>query len=307
MSKEFKDGSGIRKYYNAVAENYYQQYEIDNLYNISFDYPANYFRLQLLLKSFTSKNIKKVIEVGVGDGTPLTMMARSGMDVWGFDLSEKMVAKAQEAMRKIGLEPERIFWGDIQDPLTFTHVLKNGQFDGVIAMGVMPHIENDDLVLHNMISLLRPGGSIFVEFRNKLFSLFTFNRYTADFILNDLLKDVDNKVKECVARDLATRLRMDMPPIRERAAEDPEAPGYDAILAKFHNPFEAMELFKRHKFHDISFRWYHYHPAMPYLEGELPELFRKEAIRLEQESSGWRGYFLCSAFIIEAVKGRKSE
>jgi 2-polyprenyl-3-methyl-5-hydroxy-6-metoxy-1,4-benzoquinol methylase len=306
MSKEFKNENGIRKYYNAVAENYYQQYERENLYNISFEYPANYFRLQLLLKSFGNKNIEKVIEVGAGDGTPLALMARTGMDVWGFDISEKMVAKAQETLRKIGVEPERIFWGDIQDPLTFAHILKNGQFDGVVAMGVMPHVENDDLVLDNMSNLLRPGGSIFVEFRNKFFSLFTFNRYTADFILNDLLKDVDKRIRESVAKELTTRLRMDMPPLRERAIEGPEAPGYDAILAKFHNPFEAMELFKRHGFHDIIFRGYHYHPAMPYLEGEMPELFRKEAIRLEHETSGWRGFFLCSAFIIEAVKGRES-
>ena len=306
MSKKSRDEDGIRKYYDAVAETYYQQYRRENLYNISLDYPGNYFRLQLLLRSFTGKNIQKVIEVGVGDGTPLAMMARSGMEVWGFDFSEKMVAKAQEAMKKIGLEPERIFWGDIQDPLTFTHVLENGPFDGVIAMGVMPHVENDDLVLDNMSSLLRPGGSIFVEFRNKLFSLFTFNRYTADFILNDLLKGVDHQVKECVAKDLATRLRMDMPPLRERAAEDPEAPGYDAVLSKFHNPFEAIELFKRHGFQDITLRWYHYHPAMPYLEGEMPELFRREAVRLEHEVSGWRGFFLCSAFVIEAVKERKS-
>ena len=28
----------------------------------------------------------------------------------------------------------------------------------------------------------------------------------------------------------------------------------------------------------------------------MPELFRKESIRLEHEPSNWRGYFLCSAF-----------
>jgi hypothetical protein len=41
---------------------------------------------------------------------------------------------------------------------------------------------------------------------------------------------------------------------------------------------------------------------MPYLADRMPELFREEAIRLEHESSGWRGLFLCSAFVVEAVK-----
>jgi hypothetical protein len=35
----------------------------------------------------------------------------------------------------------------------------------------------------------------------------------------------------------------------------------------------------------------------------MPELFREEAVRLEHETSGWRGLFLCSAFVVEAVKG----
>ena len=42
---------------------------------------------------------------------------------------------------------------------------------------------------------------------------------------------------------------------------------------------------------------------MPYLEGNMAELFRKEAVRLEHESSNWRGYFLCSAFVVEAING----
>ena len=28
-----------------------------------------------------------------------------------------------------------------------------------------------------------------------------------------------------------------------------------------------------------------------------------EELRLEHESSNWRGYFLCSAFVIEAING----
>ena len=134
-----------------------------------------------------------------------------------------------------------------------------------------------------------------------MFSLFTFNRHTADFILTDLLRDVAHEVKEIVARDLESRLRMDMPPKRERIGSS-DAPGYDAILSKFHNPFEVIELFKKHNFGDIKLLWYHYHPAMPYLEEKLPDMFRRESIRLEHEPSNWRGFFLCSAFVVEAVK-----
>jgi len=291
----------IRKYYDAVASGYERQYERDSLFDLSRPYPANYFRLQLLLNSFASKGIKRVIEVGVGEGTPLATLGKAGLDVWGFDISSAMVDASRARIQEEGMDPDHIFWADIQDPTTYAHVFKEGLFDGLMAMGVMPHVANDDMVLDNMAVLVRPGGSVFIEFRNSLFSLFTFNRYTADFILHDLLAGVSAKVKELVAKDLESRLRMDMPPMRT-AVENSNAPGYDAILSRFHNPFEVLDLFARHGFEQLKLLWYHYHPAMPYLESEMQALFREEAIRLEHEASGWRGMFLCSAFVVEAVK-----
>lgn len=297
-----EDKKSIDSHYDAAASRYHEQYERNRLHDLSASYPANYFRLQLLLNSFISKKIKRVIEIGVGEGTPLSTLGKAGIDVCGFDISMEMVKKSKETMKKNGKNPDQIFWGDVQDPTTYAHALKDGQFDGLMAMGVMPHVENDDMVLKNMSTLVCPGGSVFIEFRNKLFSLFSFNRYTVDFILNDLLSGVSDKIKDTVKKDLESRLRVDMPPIRDKM-ENSDAPGYDAILSKFHNPFEVVELFKKHKFTDIQLRWYHYHPSMPYLEKDMPEMFRKEAIRLEHESSNWRGYFLCSAFVIEAING----
>jgi 2-polyprenyl-3-methyl-5-hydroxy-6-metoxy-1,4-benzoquinol methylase len=290
----------VEEHYDAVAEGYHLQYERDLLYSAP-EYPANYFRLQILLNAFTQKNIRRVIEVGVGEGTPLKTMANAGMEVWGFDISQQMVEKSKAMMQSLSLDPDRVFWGDVQDPITYSHVLKAGAFDGLIAMGVMPHIQNDHQVIKNMGALVKPGGSVFIEFRNKLFSLFTFNRYTMDFILNDLLVNVSDDVKQAVEKELSSHLRMDLPP-RRSTVEGTDKAGYDAILSKFHNPLEISELFTRNGFQDIQLHWYHYHPTPPMMENKLPELFRQEAIRLEHEPSGWRGLFLCSAFVVEAVK-----
>jgi len=293
----------VDEYYDAVATDYHEQYERESLFDISRKYPANYFRLQLLLNSFASKGIRRVIEVGVGEGTPLSTLANAGIEVWGFDISREMVNRSRNKMKQCSMPQEHIFWGDIQDPTTYMHALKEGRFDGLMAMGVMPHVENDNMVLENMAALVKPGGTVFIEFRNALFSLFTFNRYTVEFIVDNLLQDVDGKIKDEVARDLESRLRTDVPPRREKK-KDSDAPGYDEILARFHNPFEVFELFEKHRFEKVKLLWYHYHPAMPYLEDRMKELFREQAIKLEHESSGWRGMFLCSAFVVEAVKAK---
>lgn len=299
-TEESKPVEAVHAHYDAVAEGYSEQYQRDLLFTRP-RYPANYFRLQLLLNAFINKGVKRVIEVGVGEGTPLATLAKAGIDVWGFDISEKMVERSRSTLRALGIPEERVFWGDVLDPVTYAHSLREGQFDGLMAMGVMPHVENDDLALGNMSTMVRPGGSVFIEFRNKLFSLFTFNRCTYEFILDDLLAPVSPQLKDLVAQELKSRVRMDLPPQR-KTTETGEGPGYDAILSKFHNPLEIDQLFHRHGFGQLRLLWYHYHPAFPMLQGEAAELFRKEAIRLEHEASGWRGMFLCSAFVVEAVK-----
>ena len=292
----------VADYYDATAATNHLQYERTGLRDLSRGYPANYFRLQLLLNSFVDNGVKRVVEVGVGEGTPLATLARAGMEVAGFDISEAMVAKSKERMVEIGQDPDRIIWGDVQDPSSYVELLRDGQYDALMAMGVMPHVSNDEQTLLNMRTMLRPGGLAFIEFRNKLFSLFSFNRYTYEFVMDDLLQGVSDDIRSHVGDFLRERLEMQRPPVRDTHYDDDTKVGYDAILSKFHNPFEVTELFDALGFEDIELLWYHYHPAMPWLAEKAPEAFREEAIRLEHEPSGWRGLFLCSAFVVQARK-----
>ena len=49
----------VSRHYDAAAAGYEHQYERDALHDITRPYPANYFRLQLLLNSFASKGVKR--------------------------------------------------------------------------------------------------------------------------------------------------------------------------------------------------------------------------------------------------------
>src|SRR6516165_3011146 len=293
------DKASVADHYNSSAENYHQQYQRENLASYR-EYPANYFRLQILVQRLSASRLKFVYEVGVGEGTPLVTMASIGFRVAGCDIAKAMVAKAKANFTAHNLSPDLIQWGDIQDATTFANQLVGGPFDAVIAAGVLPHVANDRLALANMGMLIRDGGRLFIEFRNKLFSLFTFNRYTKEFVLDDLLRDVSRDVKAVVAQELDKRVAVDLPPLR-LVSDDGTAPGYDAILSKFHNPFELTELIEHSGFRDVRIHWYHYHPAPPMLEGRIGSEFRKAAMALEHEGS-CHGSFLCSAGVVEAIK-----
>ena len=74
------------------------------------------------------------------------------------------------------------------------------------------------------------------------------------------------------------------------------------IQAKFHNPLEAEELFKECVFKNIKIHFYHFHAAYPLLETDLNsrKLMRQASIDLEG-SDNWKGNFLCSAYLVEAI------
>jgi 2-polyprenyl-3-methyl-5-hydroxy-6-metoxy-1,4-benzoquinol methylase len=300
MARKKKANASVSAHYDATIDVSRDQYDTRALRDPALEYPANHFRLQLLLESFKKKKIRRVFEIGVGEGTPLIALANAGMDVRGIDIAPRMVEASKANLTKLGLDPERVFRGDIEDPKTYEEQVRGIPLaDGLMAMGVMPHVVDDERALRNMAQLVRKGGSVFIEFRNILFSLFTQNRYTEDFILDELLRGVDRRMKKIVAHDLLKRLRTDQPLVRA-SVRNSSAPGYDAVLSKFHNPFEVIQLFEKLGFRDMKLLWYHYHPAMPYLVDKDAKLFRKEAVKLEGEHSGWRGYFLCSAFVVEA-------
>jgi 2-polyprenyl-3-methyl-5-hydroxy-6-metoxy-1,4-benzoquinol methylase len=291
---------GISAHYDAVADDYHRQYQRENLTTLA-KYPANYFRLQILATRLAELRARRLYEVGVGEGTPLVTLASMGIEVAGCDISEAMVEASRARFAEAGLPVENIQWADIEDSATFGRQLRDGAYDAVIAAGVLPHISNETLFLENVRALLEPNGTAFIEFRNKLFNFFTFNRPTKEFILDDLLADVDPEVKAAVEKDLDARLAMDQPKPRTTVGENGEVPGYDAILSKFHNPFELTDLFNRSGYEVRTIHWYHYHPAPPMLAPELGPAFREAAFKLEHDPS-WRGYFLCSAGVVEAVK-----
>lgn len=297
MSEDRDPTQSVASHYDGAAADYHRMYQRANLLDLEY-YPANYFRLQLLVTRLAQSRVRRVYEVGVGEGTPLATMAKMGFEVAGCDISESMVERARETFSRHGLEADRIQWGDVEDSTTLAAQVGDERFDAVIAAGVMPHVRNDRLFLENAKMFLRPGGKVLIEFRNKLFSLFTFNRYTKEFILDDLLAGVSDEIKAVVARELDRRLATDLPPVRATTAAG--APGYDVILSKFHNPFELEALYASAGFTNFRIHWYHYHPAPPMLEKEIGAAFREQAMRLEHESSNWRGYFLCSAGVVEA-------
>ena len=290
----------VADHYDASAPTYANQYNPD-LVMTNDEYPANFFRLELVKRMLSG--VTSAYEFGVGDATPLVTISTLGIDVAGNDISPGMVEQARANMSAHGLDPQAIAHLDVQDPLALERErVRYAPFDAVLALGVIPHVSDDEAFVRDLGSFARPGGRMILQFRNSLFSMYTFNRLTKEFLLDELLSGVDPQIRAVVSMDLDDRLAVDKPPVRRR----PDGNGYDEILSRFHNPFELADIVRRHGFTDVHYHWYNAHPAYPMLAPMIDaDEYRRAAIALEGDI-GWRGMFLCSAGIIEATKGSGS-
>jgi 2-polyprenyl-3-methyl-5-hydroxy-6-metoxy-1,4-benzoquinol methylase len=284
-------------HYDASSSTYSEQYD-ESTIRTSPEYPANYFRLKKVKKRVQELGLTSIYELAVGDGSPLAAMAELGLRVGGNDLSQGMLSVARAQFEAKGLDPSVLTWGDIQDRGTLEEAIASGPYDGVMALGVLPHVRDEGVVVENMAAFIPSGGTMFLQFRNSMLSLYSFNRLTMEFIQDELLVGQPAEIKDAVAAGLDARLAMDKPP-RKTGTKD--APAYDEILAKFHNPFELSELVQSKGFSNIRFHWYNYHVTPPMLAGSIGQAFRDAGMALE-ETDTWRGMFLCSAGVIEATK-----
>ena len=291
--------SNVMKHYDGSAPTYHEQYDPDLLW-ANAEYPANLFRLQLVARLLQEAGARSVYELGTGEATPMIKLHRAlGIDVAGSDLSPEMVRLGKENLERHGLDPGLLSHVDAQDVAAVRAERSlRGESDAVIALGVIPHVTDDAAFVRSMSLFCRPGGTLLLQFRNSMFSMFTFNRLTKEFILDELMAPVPQEFKDAVAADLDTRLAVDLPPVRRRD----DGYGYDEVLSRFHNPFELADVVKAQGYTDVRFHWYNYHPTYPMLRGQFEDrAYREAQMALEQEGT-WRGMFLCSSGVIEATR-----
>lgn len=253
------------------------------------DYPANEAAFRHVLDAAGELRAGSIIEAGIGTGTALGTWHRAGMTIAGFDNDPACVAAARARMAELGLDPAPVLLADARDAASLAGVPTAGQADVCVAMGVAPHCDDATQLVANLLSLVRPGGMVFIEFRNALFSLFTFNRYTYDFVMDDLLPPTTPELRDAAAAFLRERLAMD-------TSADPSP------QSQFHNPLTIEDELAASGATGMRVLPFHYHAAMPAAAGHDRPGFLGASWSLEDRPIDWRSLFVCSAFLLQATR-----
>lgn len=293
----------IKACYSTWSQSYYDDY-----YGEGAAYPpVHRDLLKDLLKQAAPETI---LDAGCGSASFLRDIADWDAKLYGFDLTPEMVEEGKRIFAGLGRDPEAIWQGSVLDAKDFAPPQPTApkQFDAAVCSGVMPHIpaEADVTVLKNLRASVKPGGTVIVEARNQLFSLFTLNRYSHEFLLSELVRGDDLKAKagdkagevqNCL-NDLGRQFRMDLPPIRKGKEDEP---GYDEVLSRLHNPLVLQQQMYQSGYTDVRLHFYHYHCLPPMCEARVPEFFRAQSLAMENPDD-WRGMFMASAFMVSGKR-----
>ncbi len=264
--------------------------------NVDFSkkYPANNKRLDIALSILDRVKPKNVLDVGCGTGDPLAAILRAGYDAQGFDYADEMVAQARKTVAQAGFEESRVSKNNMENP----EGLKEGSFEAITALGSLYYARDFNATMGAICNLLAPGGHLIFSLRNELFSLFSMNKYSAEFIFRKLVdpNTVPEKVKGALADDLDRLYEVgDVARIFDTVDDE-------KIHSIYHNPLTVTDEVLSPvglKFRGIFY--YHFHVLPPKYEHIIPEDFRCLSWQAENPTD-WRGTFMASAFVVHATR-----
>jgi len=282
--------------YDSWSRSYFDEY-----YGEKAPYPP--VHVKLILDALASRRARTVLDAGCGPASILRSLISDGFEAWGFDESHGMVEQAKHALKELGVPSDRVWQGDASQPAAYRCNAPGAPatFDAAISIGVLPHLQpaQVDAAMRLLHQAVRPGGTVILQARNALFSLFTFNRNTHEF-LRDELMPVETQhgaqareLAQHALAEVASRVRMDLPANRGGA-------GYDDTQPRAENPLTLPSRFAAVGFRHVQTLFYHYHAVPPMCESADQETFRSASVAMESTlgPTAWQGHFLASSFLL---------
>ena len=152
MRYDWLDGKLDKIPYPEFSKEFYR--EIDSRF---FANANEYLPLKKLpfdgLIDFDSLKDKKVLEIGVGNGSHAQLLATYSGDFTGIDLTDYGVNSTQKRMDAFSLDKAKILQMNAED-LQF----EDNSFDFVWSWGVIHHSANPRQILKEINRVLKPGG-----------------------------------------------------------------------------------------------------------------------------------------------------
>ena len=148
-------------------------------------------------KPFAGLNI---VDIGCGGGLLCEPMARLGAKITGIDASSRNIeiAKSHAKISNLKINYQTNTAEDL--------AAKNKQFDVVLNMEVVEHVNNVPLYLKSCAKLVKPNGLMFVSTINRTAKAFALAILGAEYVLNWLPKGTHSYDKFLTPQEISIML-----------------------------------------------------------------------------------------------------
>lgn len=236
-------------------------------------YPSAKHRMRLSLRALrpVAKRGARLLELACGGAHLSAEWTRLGGSAVAVDRSPDMLKAARA--RLAGLRAE-VLEGDV-----LRCALPEAPFDAASALGLLEYLPDDDALMRRASRHVRKGGLFLVDYRNRLFNLFSISGYTRAEMKNRSASLVDEVQRlyqplpeaktRVFLRELGARARK-LASARTLPTK-PETAGFKGhVEGRQHTPEEARALGKKHGFETVAFYGIHPHLSTPKLNRLLP-------------------------------------
>lgn len=293
----------------------YWDQHASNWEKIAYDKKEEYLRFpsSQQRQDITIKEIEKhaktkkasIIDIGCADGELVRALVKQGFtNVCGVDNSKNMIELAKKKLKQegFGVEPNEIFFVDDAD-----HINQDEEFDFVTAMGLIEYVLDLNAFFVKLRNLLKREGCAYIESRNKLFNLFSSNKYTCESSIDNIVEELGNverfspvtdknEIENIVAKSFISISKNLEQYSSDKTKELQKFEKFPFALPQF-TPLELEVLCKKHGLNLKHVIYYHVHPFLPKFESDFPRLFNRIARFMKPLGYTPLGAAISSAFI----------
>jgi 2-polyprenyl-3-methyl-5-hydroxy-6-metoxy-1,4-benzoquinol methylase len=153
-------GNKVQNFYNKSP---FPDYELEK-FNSKKDLEITAYPFARVLDKSIPKEAS-IIDIGTGTGQLSAFLSLGRKCVWGIDLSDSSLKKAEKLKEKLNLDSLHLKKVDILD----INQIKNIgiKFDYVLCLGVLHHTGDAYKGFENILELLKPDGFIAIGLYNK--------------------------------------------------------------------------------------------------------------------------------------------
>jgi ubiquinone/menaquinone biosynthesis C-methylase UbiE len=143
---------GSENFFKEIDRRFFDSFEsIFNWKKIPFD---NFVNIEAL------KN-KKVLEIGVGNGSHAQILAKNSLDYEGIDITDFAVEMTKKRLKNFNLQ------GTISKMDAENLGFKENTFDYIWSWGVIHHSSNTKKIISEINRVLKPKGKAFIMVYNR--------------------------------------------------------------------------------------------------------------------------------------------